>query len=106
MAAMSLFDPNQMMEDEVDDRTSLKEEEADKSYDTHVEAMFESNSGDRSGWYLDHMATFHENTTAQPGGSYYSSPAAYSAPLPSNHPLRSATREHNYDGQHAIPSLP
>lgn len=87
---MSLFDPNQMMEEEVDDtRTRLKEEEeADKSYDTHVEAVFESNSSDDSGWYLDHIATFHENTTAQAGGTYYSSPAAYSAPLPSHHPLR------------------
>eukprot|EP00978_Attheya_sp_CCMP212_P023763 scaffold73483_cov46-Attheya_sp.AAC.2 len=86
---MGLFDPNDMMEDEMDDRTSLKEEEeTDKSYDTHVEAMFESNSGDGSGWYLDHMATFHENTTAQAGGGYYSFPAAYSAPLPPQHPLR------------------
>ena len=79
----------------MDDATILKEaEEADKSFDTHVKAMLESNSGNGDGWYLNHMATFHEDTTAQAGGSYYSFPAAHAncdfsaAPLPSQHPLR------------------
>jgi hypothetical protein len=70
-----------MMKEEMDDRTSLKEEEeVDKSHDTHVEAMFESNSNDEAGWYLDHMATFHENTNAQAGRGYYSFPAAECMP--------------------------
>ena len=77
------------MASEVDNQTSLKKlEEADKSYDTLVEAMLDSNSGDRAGWYLDHMERFHENTTAQAGESYYSFPAAFSAPIPPQHPLR------------------
>lgn len=89
MATSSLFDPNDMMVSEVDNQTTLKEqEEADKSYDSLVQTMFDSNSGDRAGWYLDHMETFHERTTAQAGESYYAIPAAYSAPLPPQHPLR------------------
>jgi hypothetical protein len=89
MAAMGLFDAKDMMEDEKDAATCLEEAaEADKSFDAHVEAMLEANRGDGSRWYLDHMETFHENTTAHAGGCYYSFPLAYSAPLPSQHPLR------------------
>lgn len=90
MVTSSVFDPNDMMASEVDNQTILKEqEEADKSYDSHVRKMFDSNSGDGAGWYLDHMSeTFHASTTAQAGESYYTTPAPSSVPLPPQHPLR------------------
>ena len=85
MATSCLFDPNKLMVSEMYNQTSLKElEEADKPCDAFVEAGFDSNRGDGAGWYLDHM----EKTTPKVGESHYTIPAAFSAPLPLQHPMR------------------
>lgn len=80
MAKKNTFDPNEMM--------NLEQEEADKSYDGYVLAMFDSNSGDGAGWHLDHMPYFHKNTTVQVGESYYTRPSSISMPLSPHHPLK------------------